>query len=244
MSTSQRKRVAEVVVSEVRNKVPVIIQVGAVDPQVSLELAKHAEKVGATAIASLTPFYYQPGEKAIIEYFKNLSDATALPILVYNIPRHTGNNVDVHLLMKLIQIKHIVGIKDSSRDFSQLLDFLVAVPNGFNVINGTDSFLFSAFCAGVKCGVSATASACPELFVQLYDVYRAGSLNEGKGLQIRIHALRSILDRPPLAPIYEALKMRGVECGTVKSPLRSMTDEEIKEFRAAFARQMPAIVKA
>jgi 4-hydroxy-tetrahydrodipicolinate synthase len=241
MEPDQRKRVVEIVVEEANQRVPVIVQVGASDPLISLALAAHAEKIGADAIASLTPFYYQPGDAAIIEYYTKLSQATTLPVLVYNIPRHTGNNVDVNLLLKLSKIPSIVGIKDSSRDFSQLLDYLQLLPNGFNVINGTDSFLFSALCAGAHGGVSATANPFPELFVEMYQAYKTGNFDRGMALQLKIHSLRAVLSDPPIAPLLQALKLRGLRSGLVKPPLRSMNAAEMEGLGAAVERLLPEI---
>ncbi len=241
MKAEQRKQVAEIVVEEARGRLPVIVQIGASDPLQSLELAAHAEKIGADAVASLTPFYYQPGEDAILQYYSRLSETTKLPILVYNIPRHTGNNVDAKLLLNLSKISNVVGIKDSSRDFSQLLDYLEIAPPAFNVINGTDSFHFSALCAGARAGVSAGANAFPELFVGLYEAYREGNLDRGRQLQLKIHAMRTVLTNPPIAPLLEVLRMRGLKSGLVKPPLRSMYPRETQELRAYLGRLLPEI---
>jgi 4-hydroxy-tetrahydrodipicolinate synthase len=241
MEPAERKRVAEIVVKSVNGRVPVIVQVGDSNPKVSLELARHAENLGADAVACLTPFYYHPGTDSIVEHYRRLTEATKLPVLVYNIPRNTGVNVDAKLLVQLSRIPNVVGIKDSSRDFSQLLDFLSVVPKGFTVINGTDSYQFSAFCAGVDAGVSATANPFPELFVQLYEAYRSNSIKTGQELQAKIHSLRDVMSSPPLAPLLEVLKLRGLKSGSVRPPLRSMNSSEIASLRTAVSRLMPEL---
>ena len=241
MEPLERERVAEIVVRSADGRIPVIVQVGDVNPAVTLDLARHAEKVGADAVASLTPFYYQPGADAIIEHYRRLTQATDLPVLIYNIPRNTGYNVDAKLLHNLSRIPNVVGIKDSSRDFLQLLDYLRSVPEGFTVINGTDTYLFSAFCAGVKAGVSVTANAVPELFVRMYEAYQSGDLKGGQELQTRIHAVREAMSNPPLAPLLEALKIRGLRSGLVRPPFRSMTSEEAAALKKSFCRLMPEL---
>jgi len=241
METSERKRVAEVVVKETNGRVPVIVQVGASNPNASLELARHAEKIGADAVASLTPFYYHPGEDAIIEYYEKISRATDLPLFVYNIPPNTGFNVNAKLLERLSRIPKVVGIKDSSGDFTQLLDYLRIVPDEFNVITGTDSYLFSAFCAGLHGGVSAIANAFPEHFVELYEAYKAKDLEKGKTVQMKMRAIRNALSTPPIAPILETLKMRGLRSGYVRLPLRRMHPQEIEALRATVNHILPEL---
>ena len=241
MEPDERKRVAEVVVDSADGKIPVVVQVGDSNPKVSVELARHAEKIGADAVACLTPFYYHPGTDSVILHYRRLAEATKLPVLIYNIPRNTGNNVDAQLLLQLSQIPNVVGIKDSSRDFSQLLDYLGTVPKGFTVINGTDSYLFSAFCAGVNAGVSATANPFPELFVQMYESYKSGDLKRGQELQNKIHSLRDAMNNPPLAPLLEVLKMRGLRSGSVRPPLRPMDSAETSTLRATISRLMPEL---
>ncbi len=241
MSLEQRKRVAQVLVEETDGRVPVIVQVGASDPRTSLELAAHAQRIGADAIASLTPFYYHPDEAAIIDYYEKLSQVTTIPLFVYNIPSHTGNNVEANLLLKLSKIPNVVGIKDSSRDFSQLLDYLQVIPEGFNIIVGTDSYLFSALCAGANGGVSATSNAFPELFVEMYEAYRSRNFDRGKTLQLKLHAMRTVVSEPPIAPLLEILRLRGLKSGLVKPPLRSLNATEVASLRASVNRLLPEL---
>jgi 4-hydroxy-tetrahydrodipicolinate synthase len=239
MAADQRKKVSEIVVKETKARVPVIVQVGAADPASSLELAVHAARIGADALASLTPFYYKPGDDAIVEYFSRLAEATNLPLFIYNIPRHTGNNVNAKLLLRLSKIKNIVGVKDSSQDFSQLIDYLEVIPKEFNVIVGTDSFLFSALHAGAKGGVSALANAFPEIMVQTYDAFVRKEAEKGANLQLQVNGLRSAISNPPIAPLLEMLRMRGLKGGYVKPPLRSMTPDEVKELRMTVSGLLP-----
>ena len=239
MEVQQRKKAAEIIVNETADHVPVIVHVGGMDPRMSIELAAHAQKIGASAVACVTPFYYHPDAQAIVEQYKQLSESTTLPVLVYNIPGNTGNNLTADTVARLSKIPGIVGIKDSSRDFLQILDFLSISPPGFNVISGTDSFFFSALCAGVQAGVSGLANAFPELMVQVYESYTRGSLSEAKKTQLKIHSLRSALTKPEIAPLLATLRMRGLKSGTVKLPLRAMSTDEVKNLYEFLRKTLP-----
>jgi 4-hydroxy-tetrahydrodipicolinate synthase len=239
MPADQRKKVSETVIRATGKRVPVIVQVGAADSQIAFDLASHAEAAGADAIASLTPFYYKPGEYAMIEYFNRLSESTRLPIFVYNIPRLTGNNIGTDLLLKLSKIPNIVGVKDSSQDFMQLVDYLAILPRGFNILIGTDSFLYSALSAGAHGGISALANAFPELMIETYNAYVQREFERGARLQRQVHALRSLVNEPPVVPLLELLRLRGLKSGHVKMPLRSMTLREVEELRSSVLRILP-----
>ena len=241
MEPDERKRVAEIVVEKVRGRIPVIVQVGAADPLTSLDLARHAERIGADAVASLNPFYYHPTPESVIEHYTRLSEGTKLPILAYNIPSNTGNNIEPKLLLEISKIPRLVGIKDSSRDFMQLQDYLAIVPESFTVINGADAYQFSAFCAGVKAGVSATANAIPDLYVEMYEAYKSADFEKGKTLQKKIFALRKVMTNPAIAPFLEVLRMRGVRSGSVRPPLRGLTPTELDNLRATVNRIMPEL---
>jgi 4-hydroxy-tetrahydrodipicolinate synthase len=241
MATDERKKVAEIVIQETEGRVPVIVQVGSVYPHASIELATHAQTAGADAVASLTPFYYKPGDDAIIEYYTRLAESTTLPLFIYNIPRHTGNNVDANLLVRLSKIRNIVGVKDSSQDFTQLIDYLTALPRSFNVIVGTDSFLYSALYAGANGGVSALANAFPETMIEMYQAFVRKDAETGAELQRQVHALRSAVSSPPIAPLLEVLRLRGLRSGHVRPPLRSMTPKEIEGLRSAVQRVLPQL---
>ena len=241
MEREERERVAEHVVKKVNGRIPVIVQVGASDPLVSLDLARHAEEIGADAVASLNPFYYHPTADSVTDHYRRLSNATKLPILAYNIPSNTGNNIDAKLLLEISKIPRVIGIKDSSRDFSQLLDYLTTLPESFRVINGADAYLFSAFCAGVKAGVSATANAFPDLYVEMYEAYKAGDFVKGARLQRKIFMLRKATETPSIAPLYEVLRMRGVNPGRVRPPLRELTKTELENLRATVNLLMPEL---
>jgi len=241
MATEERKKVAELVIQQVKGRVPIIVQVGSVDPHDTVELAKHAQTAGADAVASLTPFYYRPGDDAMIEYYTRLAESTTLPLFIYNIPRNTGNNVDANLLVKLSKIRNIVGVKDSSQDFIQLIDYLTALPRSFNIIVGTDSFLYSALHAGAHAGVSAVANAFPETMIEMYQAYVHKDTERGAELQRQVNALRSAVNSPQIAPILEVLRLRGLRSGHVRPPLRSMAPKEIEGLRSTVQRILPQL---
>lgn len=231
MSIEQRKRVAEIVVGQVKARIPVVVHIGAINTAMTIQLAKHAEKIGADALGCVTPYYYALDDDAIIEHYRRVAEAVRIPIFVYNIPHRTTINVTPDLMVKLAKLPNIMGIKDSSRNFAQLCEYIEKLGKGFTVISGTDAYIIPALFMGAKGAISAIANAFPELLVESYDAYKKGNHEKAIGLQYKIVAARRVLAKPAIAPLKEALKMRGYRAGTVKNPLRPMTKEETIKLR-------------
>lgn len=219
LRVEERKSMAEAVVSAAKGRVPVVVQVGAADTNTTVELAKHAEKIGADAAASLTPFYYKPGEKAIVKHFETVSKALGIPLFAYNIPPFTGNNLSPPAVARLAKEGVIHGIKDSSRDFLHLVDVLQLVPEGFTVMNGTEEYGLFAIQAGAAGLVSGGANAFPELFSELVGSNGKGDFGRALAAHRKVVQVKDAVKEGPISAYYEVLRRRGVDCGSPRAPL-------------------------
>jgi len=219
LTLEERREVAETVVREASGKVPVVVQVGCADTPSTVELARHAEKVGAEAVASLTPYYYKPGEKAILKHFEAVAQSVTIPPFAYNIPQFTGNNLQPAVVSRLAKRGTIVGVKDSSRDVLQLLDLLDLVPDRFVVMNGTEEYALFAMMMGGDGLVSGGANGFPELFESLVAAHRKKDYPAASAAQKKILAFKDAVREAPISAYYKLLKERGIDCGAPRSPL-------------------------
>jgi 4-hydroxy-tetrahydrodipicolinate synthase len=218
MNTDERKAVAEAVLGAAKGKVPVVVQVGAADTASTVDLARHAEKAGADAVASLTPYYYKPGERAIVKHFEAVSGAVGIPVFAYNIPQFTGNSLQPSVVAAMAKKGTIKGMKDSSRDLLQLLDLLAAVPDDFVVMNGTEEYALFAIMSGANGLVSGGASALPELFRALVASQREGDYSAALASHKLILKVKDLVKPGPISLYYSILKERGVDCGAPRQP--------------------------
>lgn len=218
LRVEERKRVVDVVVEEASGRVPVVVQVGSADTSTSVELAKHAEKTGADAVASLTPYYYKPGENAISKHFETISESVDLPLFAYSIPQFTGNNLMPRTVAAMAKRRTIAGIKDSSRDFLQLAEMLNAVPEDFIVMNGTEEYALFAMMLGADGVVSGGANAYPEVFKELVVCHRARQYASALAAQQTILKFKDAVRAGPIPSYYEILHLRGIECGEPRAP--------------------------
>ena len=218
LSLPERELVAETVVNAARGKVPVVVHVGCVDTESTVELARHAEKVGAQAVASLTPYYYKPGDRAVRKHFQAVAGSIGIPLFAYNIPQFTGNNLLPATVASMARDGIISGIKDSSQDLLQLEDLIGAVPEEFIVMNGTEEYGLFAIMAGADGLVSGGASALPELFRSMVAAETKGDHKAAIAAQRTVLKLKDLAKPGPIAAYYVILKERGIDCGSPRPP--------------------------
>lgn len=221
----ERKVVAETVIGAAGGKVPVVVQVGGPDTASTVELARHAEGAGAYAVASLTPYYYKPGEKATLKHFEAIAKAVDIPVFAYNIPHLTGNNLAPSAVSELAR-SGIAGIKDSSRDFLQLLDMIAAVPDDFVVMNGIEEYGLFAMMSGAAGLVSGGASALPELFRSMVAAHEKGDAEAALAAQGTVQEAKALVKSAPIPAYYAILKARGIDCGAPRGPFLPMEEAE------------------
>ena len=218
LTPAERKLVAETVVKSVRRKAVVVVQVGCADTRSTVELAKHAEKAGADAVASLTPFYYKPGDKAIFKHFEAVAASVSIPLLAYNIPQFTGNNLLPATVALMAKDGTIQGIKDSSQNLLQLEDLIGAVPEDFVVMNGTEEYGLFALMAGADGLVSGGASALPELFKSMVSAEKKGDHRAAIAVHKTVLKVKELVRPSPIAAYYAILRERGIDCGAPRAP--------------------------
>ncbi len=218
LKLEERKAIAEVVVDDTKGKVPVVVQVGCADTQSTVELAKHAEKAGADAVASLTPYYYKPGDQATVKHFEKVASSISIPLLAYNIPQLTGNVLKPGIVADLGKRRVISGVKDSTRDILHLIDLLGAVPQDMVVMNGTEEYALFALMSGADGVVSGGANVFPELFKSMVALHEKGDYRGALAAQRTIQHFKDIVADGPISAYYELLRERGVDCGRPRAP--------------------------
>jgi 4-hydroxy-tetrahydrodipicolinate synthase len=197
----------------------VIAQTGAAEYWTTLQLTEHAAKAGASAAGIIAPFFYRYDDEAIYAYYAKLAGAMkGYPIILYNLPGCAGNSISPDVTMRLAdKFDNIVGIKDSSGDMSHLSLLLARAPKGFQVCNG--------------CG---TANVAGDLLVKVFDLVAAGKLTAAWKAQEKVIQLCEVLQYGRhLALFKEAMRLRGVDAGYVRSPQRELNAAEKKKLEAA-----------
>jgi dihydrodipicolinate synthase/N-acetylneuraminate lyase len=233
MSITERQRAAEIIVEQVNSRIPVIMHVGCVDTKNTVALAQHAEKIGADAVASIAPFYYEHNERAIEYHFQKLMEAVSLPVFAYNNPKLSRNSISPALLARLAE-RGLAGIKDSSFDILVFYAYLRLVKReDFIFIIGTEALALPALMVGGSACVAGLANALPELVVDLYQACRARDLQTAAALQQKTLVVRDIMHLAPIAisGIHAILEMRGIDAGRPRPPILPLSPDIFQKMK-------------
>jgi len=229
MTVEQRKKVAEITVDQANGKVATIVHVGSSSMDNVLELARHAEEVGADAVASVPPFYYAYDDESVLSFYKQLLSAVDIPVFVYNNPARSGIAISSELLRRLAE-EGVIGIKDSSFNLVKFYEDLITVnKKDFIFIIGTEALMLPAIMAGAKGCVSGLANVFPEINVECYNLAKEGRYREAAIKQLEIIQARKAMHLAPTIPAcYEILKLRGINVGYPKMPFMKLTEKQLE----------------
>jgi len=211
----QRKAVAETIVRRVNKRVPVIVQVGAVEPYTSIELGLHAKEIGADGIGVVGPYYYSDrNEWELIEHYKVVDKAVGMPMLLYNNPEYSGYPIPPAMMAKLREaVPNIFAAKLAMGNIDQAVNYLRVLSREFIIFIPITQML-----PGMLIGVAGSIAAgspvtVPEIGVQLIEAIWAQDYDRAQKLQVlllehgeRMAAIRQYGRRITL----EGLRLRGL----------------------------------
>lgn len=224
LSHDEHVDVIRVTVEQAAGRVPVVAGIGTNDTRETLRLVKRAEQMDLAGYLVVCPYYNRPSQEGILEHFRQVSEETDRPVLVYNIPTRTGRNIEVQTVVELSSIPNIVGIKDASGDINQAMS-LIARTRNFSILSGEDHLLFPMCCLGGNGGIMASAHVIPGQFVALVEAAARGDLVEARRLHYHLLPLvKAMFSEPNPAPAKAAMKLMGIiDTDEVRLPLLSVS---------------------
>jgi len=231
----EKQQVIATAVEHVRKRVPVYAGTGAESTREAVRLTKMAACEGADGVSVITPYFVSPSQPEIYDHYRRIAESTALPVILYNNPSTCGGTkIDVDTVARLAQIPNILGIKDSSGDLQNTMEYIRVVPDRFAVMMGRDTLIYSALMFGARGAVPATANIAPALCAEIYDAFQRGDLVAAKAAQLRLNPIRlSLTLGTPPGGVKAALTLLGMSIGPSRSPLAPLSPENEQKMRAA-----------
>ena len=228
----QRKRVAEAAIRLSPRGKQVIVHTGAYRTADAVELTRHAAQAGATAVSSLPPIGAYSFDE-IRAYYAALSSAAGIPFLVYYFPAVAPAITSLAQILELCALPNVIGLKFTDHDLYRLS---LVRRSGAVAFSGYDEVLAAGLLMGASGGIGTFYNLAPELFVEIYQLARAGRYTEARAVQSRVNELIEIGLRYPCFPaIKTILRFLGIECGHCLEPRRALTQQEESGLREALS---------
>ncbi len=232
LNSFERMLIADAVKKAAGDDFTVIVHVGCASTKESIELAKHAEMIGADAVSAVPSVYYRLPAASVEKHWNGIIDSTNLPFIIYNIPQLTGFNLPLDLFKRMADNPKVIGIKNSEEPVYNMERFRTIAGDDFVIFNGSDEQFLGGRLMGANAGIGGTYGTMPELFVELDRLIRNNEIDKARALQYKINDV--IFDLLSCASLYGAakqvIKLRfGVEAGQPRSPfLEVECDDKVK----------------
>jgi len=235
LTMEERKRFAEVAVKSSAGRVPVVIHVSALAPADTLDLAQHAQKIGAEAVISITPYFWNPSAEAIIHHFVRLGTSIDIPFFAYNSPGYLdGIELNADITRSLIErLPNFVGCKEASFDsekFTEITRVALELRPTFAMMTGVE-YLLPSVPLGGSGSYSSAGAICPGMVNTLYAACARGDYARARALQYRVSRLWLMFRDQYPSSLKGGMAIMGRPVGPTRAPLPTVTPERLAYLR-------------
>ena len=225
LTNAEHHEVIRVVVEQAAGRVPVIAGCGSNNTVEALEHTRFAKEAGAEASLHVAGYYNKPSATGFLRHFQLIADSVDLPLIVYNIPGRTGKNIDNATMLALAEHPNIVGVKEASGDFKQMMELIQRRPPGFAVLSGDDEITLPLMALGGNGVISVTSNLLPGKMVDLVRRMLAGDTAGARAVHYEILPVITALmglDTNPI-PVKGALHEVGLVEESYRLPMTPLT---------------------
>jgi 4-hydroxy-tetrahydrodipicolinate synthase len=211
---------------------------GCVGTRATIALSRRAREIGADFLSVVTPWFAAASQQDLYEHYRDVAEAVDLPMILYNIPARAGNALAPETVGRLAEIPNIVGAKDSSGNFDNLLAYIeqTRFRKDFRILSGNDSLILPTLRAGGAGGIAGCANVFPENMVAIYEAFLAGDPDEAQRRQDAIADFRACFRYGnPNTVVKTAVNLLGYPVGQCRRPFGSLSDEGLAALRRALA---------
>lgn len=234
LSHDEHMRVIEICVEEAKGRVPVVAGAGSNSTQEAIALTRHAKKVGADAVLSVTPYYNKPMQEGIYRHFAAIAEAVDIPIIVYNIPGRSVVEISVETMARLAKIANIIGVKDATANLARPSRERIACGSSWRLLSGEDITALGYMAHGGHGCISVTANVAPRLCAEFQNACMKGDFAAALALQDRLALLHDAMfcEASP-GPVKYALSVLGHCTDEVRLPIVSASESARARIRDA-----------
>jgi 4-hydroxy-tetrahydrodipicolinate synthase len=235
LSAEEKELVLSVVIDASKGRVPVYAGTGCIGTKDTIALSRKAAALGADFLSIITPSFAAISQEELFEHYAAIAAAVDSPIVLYNIPARTGNSLSPATVRRLSEVEGIVGVKDSSGNFDNMLQYIEATKGReFSVLSGNDSLILWNLLAGGAGGIAGCANVFPENMVAIYESFASGDIEAAKERQANIRGFRDCFRfGNPNTIVKAAVAMLGYPVGKCRKPFDRVSPEGLEAIRKA-----------
>ena len=205
LTTQEKAEVRSCVLKANAGRLPVVLGIGGNNTQAVVEELRTTDLSGFKAVLSVSPYYNKPSQEGIYRHFQEVSRASDLPVIIYNVPPRTGSNILPETTLRLARdFDNIIAVKEASGDFEQALDLLRDKPAEFMIISGEDKLALPLVLAGGAGVISVIGQGLPKEFSEMIRLGLNGRSKEA------FEVFYQVLDSMDL--IFEEGNPSGIKC--------------------------------
>lgn len=218
LDLAEQSAALSAVLETAHRRCPVLLGVGGSDTFAAASKVRAFDDDDLAGYLVSTPAYVRPSQEGLLRHFETIADATDRPIVLYNVPARTGVDLSLATARTLAQRPQFAAIKEAGGSLQRMEELARHPP--LSLLCGDDALLFAALCGGGAGAISASAHIRVDLYVQLYDLVRAGRLAEAMTLfDHLLPVIRLLFSEPNPAPLKAALSMQGLLRDELRLPM-------------------------
>lgn len=221
MTESERAAVQEFIVETVADRVPIMLGLGGNNTLAVTDTINRTNFDGIAGILSVAPYYNKPNQRGLIAHYRSVSEASPVPVVMYNVPGRTGVNIAAETALAIAaECPNVIGIKEASGNISQVMEILRNRPAGFRVISGDDALTYPLLALGADGVISVIANALPKETSDMVHLALKGDLKHALQLHYRLLPLmHAIFDEGNPTGIKALLEAQGRITNILRLPL-------------------------
>ena len=225
LSHEEREQVIRLAVEIANGRCQVLAGTGSYSTQEAIAATAAAEKLGVDGALIVAPYYNKPSQEGLFRHFQAIARATALPIMLYNIPGRCGVDINADTVERLAyDCGNVVSIKEASGSVERVSELRVRMPEAFTILSGDDVLTLSFLAVGAVGVVSVASNLLPAEVCMLVNAFRSGDVATAQQLQRRLGGIfKDLFIEPNPVPVKTALSWRDAMSSEVRLPLCEMT---------------------
>ncbi len=225
LSAQEQLAILEYTIEKVEDRVPIVLGMGSNSTSALADKIRKTDLSAVSAILSVTPYYNKPSQKGLYNHFKAISEASNVPIILYNVPGRCGVNMTADTTLQLANdFSNIIGIKEASGNMAQCMDILLNKPKGFTVVSGEDALVFPLMALGMGGVISVTANAFPAQMSEMVNHLLKANIKKARPIHEKLLPFsNAIFEEGNPVGIKSALETLGIASSYVRSPLAKVS---------------------